>query len=63
MFSLVPNNTHYRALLFTGAEVVVGETKIQRVFIFFFDFLFTLARNNRKQNNNKKAFLVLFFLE
>lgn len=60
MFSLVPNNTHYRALLFTGAEVVVGETKIQRV---FFDFLFTLARNNRKQNNNKKAFLVLFFSE
>lgn len=34
MFSLVPNNTHYRALLFTGAEVVVGETKIQRVFFF-----------------------------
>lgn len=32
MFSLVPNNTHYRALLFTGAEIVVGEAKIQRVF-------------------------------
>lgn len=35
MFSLVPNNTHYRALLFTGADVVVGEAKIQKFFFFW----------------------------
>ena len=29
-------------------------------FEFFFDFLLTLGKNNRKWNNNKKAFLVIF---